>query len=110
MGDVIEVNDSSFDREVLKSPLPVVVDFWADWCGPCRLIAPIVKDLAKEMNGKVRFAKVDVDANPGITTAFGIQSIPTLIFFRGGEPVGQQVGALSKEALRAAVEQRIGQV
>jgi thioredoxin 1 len=110
MGDVIEVNDASFDRDVLKSPLPVVVDFWADWCGPCRLIAPIVKDLAKEMTGKVRFAKVDVDANPGITTAFGIQSIPTLIFFRGGEPVGQQVGALSKEALRAAVEQRIGKV
>lgn len=109
MGEVLEVNDASFDRDVLKSPIPVVVDFWADWCGPCRLIAPIVKDLAKEMDGKIRFAKIDVDANPGITTAFGIQSIPTLIFFQGGEPVGQQVGALSKEALRAAVEQRLGQ-
>ncbi len=108
MGEVIEVTDSSFDKDVLKSALPVVVDFWAGWCGPCRLIAPLVKDLAKEMKGKVRFAKVDVDANPGITTAYGIQSIPTLIFFKGGSPVGQQVGALSKEALRAAVEERIG--
>jgi thioredoxin 1 len=108
MGDVIEVTDSSFDKEVLKSALPVVVDFWAEWCGPCRLIAPIVKDLAKEMNGKVRFAKLDVDANPRTTTAYGIQSIPTLIFFRAGNPVGQQVGALSKEALRASVEERVG--
>ena len=105
---MIEVTDSSFDKEVLKSNLPVVVDFWAKWCGPCRLMAPIMKELAKEMEGKVRFAKLDVDANPMVTTSFGVQSIPTMIFFRGGTPVGQQVGAMSKEALRAAVEERIG--
>jgi thioredoxin len=108
MGDVIDVTDSSFDKEVLKSNLPVVVDFWAEWCAPCRLIAPIVKDLAKEMDGKVRFAKLDVDSNPGVANQYGIQSIPTLIFFRGGTPVGQQVGTLSKDALRAAVELRVG--
>lgn len=110
MAEVMEVTDSTFQKEVLQSSLPVVVDFWADWCGPCRLIAPIVKDLAKEMDGKVRFAKVDVDSNPRTTNAFGVQSIPTLIFFVGGNPVGQQVGAVTKDALKAAVEQRLGQL
>jgi thioredoxin 1 len=108
MADVIEVTDSTFQKEVLQSTLPVVVDFWADWCAPCRLIAPVVKDLAKEMDGKVRFAKIDVDSNPRITSVYGIQSIPTLIFFIGGNPVGQQTGAVTKDVLRAAVEQRIG--
>ena len=84
MGKYIEVTDASFDQEVLQSDLPVLVDFWAVWCAPCRLIAPIVEELAGEKEGKLKVAKMDVDNNPNVAAKFGIRSIPTLLVFKGG--------------------------
>jgi thioredoxin 1 len=107
MSDVVEVTDQTFQAEVLESELPVVVDFWAEWCAPCRMVAPILKKLAAEMKGKVKIAKLDVDSNRSTAGQFGIQGIPTLIFFRGGRPVDQRIGLSSEADLRAAVE-RLG--
>ncbi len=108
MSDIVEVTDATFADEVLKSDLPVVVDFWAEWCGPCRIIAPILKELAGEMKGKVKIAKIDVDSNKGVAGQFGIQGIPTLIFFRDGKPVDQKVGVAGKDVLREAMEKLTG--
>ncbi|MBM3285735.1 MAG: thioredoxin [Candidatus Eisenbacteria bacterium] len=108
MAQVIDVTDETFASVVLSSKIPVVVDFWAEWCNPCRLMAPVVKELAAEMDGKVLFAKLDVDANHATPGAYGIQGIPTLIFFVGGKPVGQQVGAMSKDALKSALAGALG--
>ena len=107
MGHPVVVEDATFDEEVTKSSTPVVVDFWADWCGPCKMIAPIVEDLAEEMGGKVKFAKVDVDSNPQVAMQFSIRSIPTLLIFKDGKPVGQVVGALPKAVLKKRVEDAI---
>lgn len=108
MSMVLDVTDASFQKDVLQSRIPVVVDFWADWCNPCRLLSPIVRDLAEEMKGKVLFVKVDVDTNPHIANSFGIQSIPTIIVFSQGQPVAQRAGLLSKDALRASIQQVVG--
>tara|TARA_B100001750_G_C15149029_1_gene418614 strand:- start:127 stop:453 length:327 start_codon:yes stop_codon:yes gene_type:complete len=107
MGHPIVVEDATFEEEVTKSSTPVVVDFWADWCGPCKMIAPIVEDLAEEMGDKVKFAKVDVDSNPQVAMQFSIRSIPTLLIFKDGKPVGQVVGALPKAVLKKRVEDAI---
>ncbi len=88
------VSDKDFEAEVLKSAEPVIVDFYAEWCGPCKAMAPALEQLATEMAGKVKIVKVDVDQNPGITGKYGIRAMPTPIAFKGGQPVGQQVGAL----------------
>jgi thioredoxin 1 len=95
----ILVDDSSFQTEVLQSNVPVLVDFWAIWCGPCKMIAPVVEELSKEYNGKLKVAKVDVDANPKTAMSYGIRSIPTLLIFKSGQVVEQIIGAVPKRHL-----------
>jgi thioredoxin 1 len=95
-----QVNDAAFDAEVLKSDLPVLVDFWAPWCGPCRAIAPVIDELTQEFEGKVAIKKMNVDENPATPSKFGIRAIPTLILFKNGEVVEQVTGAVSKASLK----------
>jgi thioredoxin 1 len=94
-----KVTDSSFESDVLKSAEPVVVDFWAEWCGPCRMIAPALEEISKEMQGKVKVMKLNVDENPATAAKFGIRSIPTLMIFKDGKLAAQKVGADSKAGL-----------
>ncbi len=107
MANTVEITDSTFQDEVVNSDTPVVVDFWAEWCGPCKMIAPIVEELAGEYEGKVKFAKMDVDSNPQTPMQFGIRGIPTLLIFNGGEAVGQVVGAVPKSMLKKRVDEAI---
>ena len=92
----ITFTDDNFDSEALKSDLPVVVDFWAAWCGPCRMIAPIIEQLAEEYNGKVKVGKLDVDENQGVAIKYGVRSIPTVLFLKGGQVVDTVIGAVPK--------------
>ncbi len=103
----LNVTDQTFMQEVMESDIPVVIDFWAEWCGPCRMVAPILDKLAKEYAGRVKIAKVDVDANPQLSQTFRIQSIPTMMFVKEGNIVGQTAGAAPEAALRDVFEQLI---
>lgn len=98
MGKTLELNDSTFD-EALKSEKPVLVDFWAEWCGPCKMIGPLVEELAGDYEGKAVVAKLNVDENPQVTARFGVRSIPTLLVFKNGEVVDKQIGAVPKSVL-----------
>jgi thioredoxin 1 len=104
----VELNDSNFEKEVLQSETPVLVDFWAVWCGPCRAIAPVVEEMAKEYDGKLKVGKLDVDNNPETSVKFGIRSIPTLLVFKGGRVVEQIVGARPRQNLIDKVTPHIG--
>ena len=101
------VSDATFDTDVLQSQTPVLVDYWAEWCGPCKMIAPVLEAMAADYAGRLTVAKLDIDANPGITSKYGIRGIPTLILFKGGEPKAQKVGALSKSQLTAFVDSNL---
>lgn len=96
---MMNVTDATFDTDVLKSSTPVLVDFWAEWCGPCRQIAPALEDLSKDMADKVTVAKVNIDENPGSPGKYGVRGIPTLILFKNGQPVATKIGALPKSKL-----------
>ena len=102
--NAVAVTDSTFQSEVLSSSQPVLVDFWATWCGPCRMVAPIVEEIANENNGKLKVAKVDVDQNPQVAQQFGVMSIPTLIVFKNGEAVERLVGYMPKAKLMQAIQ------
>ena len=104
MAETIAINDKNFEDEVINSDIPVLVDFWAEWCMPCRMVAPIVEELAKEYTGKMKFVSVDVDANPDTAMKYNIRSIPALIVFKNGVPVDQIVGAVPKSALQEKVD------
>jgi thioredoxin len=99
MGNVREVTDRTFAQEVLQSTAPVLVDVWADWCGPCKAIAPIVEELAREYEGRLKVMKLDVDANPRTASAYKVQSIPTLLVFKDGKPAERIVGAVPKHVI-----------
>ncbi len=104
MNKPIAIDDSSFAQIVLQAETPVLVDFWAAWCAPCRMVAPIVDELAEEYSGRISFTKVDVDQNPRIATRYGITSIPTLLIFKKGEPVSHLVGYRPKEELKQSLD------
>ena len=104
---LLHLNDSNFKKEVLEAKSLVVVDFWADWCGPCKMIAPIVEELANEYAHKVKIAKVDIDDNSNIASQYGIMSIPTLMFFKNGKVAAQAVGAISKAQLKRKIEENL---
>jgi thioredoxin 1 len=105
--NIIHTTDATFDRDVLKSEKPVLLDFWAEWCGPCKMIAPILDDIAKEYGDRVTIAKINIDENPGTPPKYGIRGIPTLILFKNGTVEAQKVGAVSKSQLAAFLDSNL---
>jgi len=104
MSEPIVLEDSNFEKDVLQAKTPVLVDFWAQWCGPCRMVAPVVEELAQEYEGRVSFGKVDVDRNPKIASQYGIMSIPTLLVFKDGKPITNIVGFRPKAELKQSLD------
>jgi len=103
----LEITDANFDEVVLKSDKPVLLDFWAEWCGPCRMVGPVVDELAKEYEGQAVVGKVNVDENPNISIKFGIRNIPALLYFKNGEVVDKQVGAVPKSVLAEKLQKQL---
>ena len=101
------VTDSSFDQDVIKSEIPVLVDFWAPWCGPCRMVAPVVEEISQQYEGQVKVVKVNTDENPNVASQYGIRSIPTLMIFKGGQRVDMVVGAVPKTTLANTIEKHL---
>lgn len=101
------VTDASFEAEVLQSPTPVLVDYWAEWCGPCKMIAPVLEEIAGDYAGKLKVAKLNIDQNEATAPKYGIRSIPTLILFKNGQPEATKIGAMSKSELAAFIEQAL---
>lgn len=108
MDKPVTVSDDNFAEVVLKAQVPVLVDFWAEWCAPCRMVAPVLEELAKEYNGKIKFAKLDVDQNPKVAAKYGIGSIPTLLIFKQGEHISQIVGFKPKKELKRSLDAALG--
>lgn len=108
--NIVIATDANFQKEVLESPLPVLVDFWAPWCGPCRIVAPIVEELANEYSGRIRVAKLNTDENMETAVQYGIMSIPTLGIFQSGEMVDALIGAYPKRALKARLDEHLSKV
>lgn len=106
-GAITHVTDENFEREVLQSPLPVLVDYWAEWCGPCKMIAPILDELSDQYAGRLRIAKLNIDENPQTPPKYGIRGIPTLMLFKGGNVEATKVGALSKSQLTAFLDSQL---
>ncbi len=107
MGKYVEVTDANFEDEVLKSEIPVLVDYWAVWCAPCKMIAPLVEEIAGEKEGSLKVAKMDVDNNQGTATKYGVRSIPTLMIFKNGEVVDQIIGAVPKSMIEQKLEKHL---
>jgi len=105
--NIINVTDSTFEQEVLSSEIPVLLDYWAEWCGPCKMIAPTLNDIADEYSGKIKVAKLNIDENPGIPAKFGVRGIPTLMIFKSGSIEATKVGAMSKSQLSAFIDSTI---
>jgi len=108
MGAPLTITDATFETEVLNAPEPVLVDFWATWCGPCKMIAPALEEIATEQTGRLKIAKLDVDANGETAMRFGVQSIPTLILFKGGQQVERLLGAMPKQSIMSKLERHLG--
>ena len=105
--NITNVTDSTFEQEVLSAEIPVLLDYWAEWCGPCKMIAPILNDIADEYSGKIKVAKLNIDENPGTPAKFGVRGIPTLMIFKSGSIEATKVGAMSKSQLSAFIDSTI---
>ncbi len=106
-GNIVHITDATFENEVLEASVPVLVDYWADWCGPCKMIAPVLDEIAAEYDGKLKIAKLNIDQNPATPPKFGIRGIPTLMLFKNGDVSATKVGALSKSQLTAFIDSNL---